>query len=288
MYDNILISSFGSNIYSTIGFLEGMKDELSSTVIWNVVGNASLIIFLKIIGFSYSQMTEKLESLQIAHTFLNCFSIIPEDQEEKKKYILNWMEEKINETSLLDIDCNLKDIFRLTNIFPSFLTWSRTEKKIISLNPSTYPELKFTDCVLSTLSCIGTFNEHKISDNIYGNLNSLNSFPYKNVFSFRPDLKTLFLGNETSLINDLEENFVTPLSNIEDELIFQFLEKNKILLEETLENKAIIYSDLWKDVDPQKMESLYKSGFNQSKNFMSGSDTYLSFITERDEIENQK
>ena len=46
MYDNILISSFGSNIYSTIGFLEGMKDELSSTVIWNVVGNASLIIFL--------------------------------------------------------------------------------------------------------------------------------------------------------------------------------------------------------------------------------------------------
>ena len=198
------------------------------------------------------------------------------------------MEEKINETSLLDIDCNLKDIFRLTNIFPSFLTWSRTEKKIISLNPSTHPELKFTDCVLSTLSCIGTFNEHKIGDKIYGNLNSLNSFPHKKVFSFRPDLKTLFLGNETSLINDLEENFVTPLSNIEDELMFQFLEKNKILLEETLENKAVIYSDLWKDIDSQKTESLYKSGFNQSKNFMSGSDTYLSFITEKDEIGNQK
>ena len=85
MYDNILISSFGSNIYSTIGFLEGMKDELSSTVIWNVVGNASLIIFLKIIGFSYSQMTEKLESLQIAHTFFKLLFYYSRKSRRKEK-----------------------------------------------------------------------------------------------------------------------------------------------------------------------------------------------------------
>lgn len=288
MYDNVLLSSFGSNIYTTIGFLEGLKEELSSTVIWNVVGNASLIVFLKIIGFSYSQMTEKLESLQIAHTFLNCFSIIPENQDEKKQYILDWMEEKINETSLININTTMKDVFKLTNIFPSFLVWSRTDKKVVSLNPSTHPELKFSDCVLASLSCIGTFNEHKIEDKIYSNLNGINSFPKKEIFSFRGDLKTLFLGNETSLVNQLAENLLTPLSNIEDELMFQFLEKNKLLLGENEENKAIIHSDMWREVDLQKMESLYKSGFNQSKNFLAGGDTYLSFMTERDEIGNQK
>ena len=85
------------------------------------------------------------------------------------------------------------------------------------------------------------------------------------MFSFRPDLKTLFLGNETSLINDLEENFVTPLSNIEDELIFQFLEKNKILLEETLENKAVIYSDLWKDNELLLDKKMEQTGLIKEK-----------------------
>ena len=48
MYDSVFMSSFGSNIYETLGGLETNKEQLKNTVIWNSVGSASLIIFFKI------------------------------------------------------------------------------------------------------------------------------------------------------------------------------------------------------------------------------------------------
>ena len=88
MYDNVFISSFGSNLYNTIGFLESMKERTSDAVIWNSVGNASLILFLRIMGFQFHQMTQQLKDLNLSHTFINGFSLIPENEEEKKEYIL--------------------------------------------------------------------------------------------------------------------------------------------------------------------------------------------------------
>ncbi len=289
MYDNVFLSSFGSNIYNTIGFLESLKNETSDTVIWNSVGNASLIIFLKIIGFQFHQMNQQLKDLCICHSFINGFSLIPENEDDKKEYIKEWIVRKINQVSLISEDTTLKEIFSLTNIFPNFLVYSRTDREITSFNPSTTPNVTLTDCIMASLTCVGTFQTHKVGEKIFSNLNSIDSFPVENIFNLKKEIKPLFLGNISFFVEPLEESSYSPLTKIEDEILEQFLEKNSYTLKnkKIREGNVIIYSDIFKEVDGIKMDNLYKSGFLQGKNFFSGQDTYNVFMDEKNTIYNQ-
>lgn len=289
MYDNVFISSFGSNIYNTIGFLESLKNETSDTVIWNSVGNASLILFLKIIGFQFHQMTNQLKDLYICHSFINGFSLIPENEEDKKEYIRDWIIRKINQVSLISEDTTLKEIFSLTNIFPNFLVYSRTDREITSFNPSTTPSTTLIDCLMASLTCVGTFQTYKVGDKTYSNLNTINSFPTENIFSLKKEIRPLFLGNISFFVEPLEESHYSPLTKIEDEMLEQFLERNSYILKNRKVDKdsVIIYSDIFKEVDAIKMDNLYKSGFLQGKNYSSGQDTYNVFMDEKNTIYNQ-
>lgn len=286
MYDNVFISSFGSNLYNTIGFLESMKERTSDAVIWNSVGNASLILFLRIMGFQFHQMTQQLKDLNLSHTFINGFSLIPENEEEKKEYIRDWIIRKINQVSLISEDTTLKEIFALTNLFPNFLVYSRTDREITSFNPSTTPNINLVDCLLATLTGVGTFHTHKIDDKTYSNLNSIHCFPSSKIFTIKKEIKPLYIGNISFFVEPLEENQYSPMSKNEDEMLESFLERNKYLMEG--EKEAIkIHSDIFKEVDGIKMENLYKSGFLQGKNHISGIDTYSSFMDQRSTIYNQ-
>ena len=234
MYDNVFISSFGSNLYNTIGFLESLKDE-------------------------------------------------------KKEYIRDWNVRKINQVSLISTDTTLKEIFSLTNLFPNFLVYSRTDREITSLNPSVTPNINLVDCLLASLTGVGTFQNHKIDDKIYSNLNSIDSFPIDKIFTIKKEIKPLFLGNVSFFVEPLEEYQYSPMSRNEDEILEQFLERNSYLLKNIRqeEGKVIIYSDIFKEVDVIKMDNLYKSGFLQGKNFISGQDTYSVFMDQKDTIYNQ-
>ena len=75
MYDSVFMSSFGSNIYETLGALETNKNSLKNTVIWNSIGSASIIIFFKILGFTFSQTLEHLKTFELTHTFINGYFI---------------------------------------------------------------------------------------------------------------------------------------------------------------------------------------------------------------------
>ena len=129
MYNSVFVNSFGSNIFETVGALDSVKDQLKKTVIWNTTGSASLIIFLKIIGFNFSQSFEHLRDFHLSHTFINGYCIIPEDEEVKKNVISEWLNEKIEINNLISKETTLGEIFKLTNIFPNFIVWSRTGKQ---------------------------------------------------------------------------------------------------------------------------------------------------------------
>ena len=286
MYDNVFVSCFGSNLYNTIGFLESLKEETRDTVIWNSVGSASLIIFLKINGFQFHQMVQQLKDLNLAHTFMNSFSLIPENEHEKKEYIRDWVVRKINQVSLFSENTTLKEIYSLTNLFPNFLVYSRTDREITSLNPSVTPNLTLVDCLLATLTGVGTYNTHEVEDKIYSNLNNIDSFPRNKMFTIKKETKPLYLGNVSFFVEPLEESYYTPMSKNEDEILEQFLERNKLKMEKE-KGCVIIHSDIFKEVDGIKMDNLYKSGFLQGKNFLSGIDTYKSFMDQKNSIFNQ-
>ena len=144
MYDNIMISSFGSNIYNTIGFLDSIKERTNDCVIWNSVGSASLILFFKILGFNFHQMIQQLKDLNICHTFINSFSLIPENETEKKEFIEDWLISKINQVSLINTGTTLKEIYKLTNDdqeyvegeFSSFCKNQALKSADLALNPA--------------------------------------------------------------------------------------------------------------------------------------------------------
>lgn len=286
MYDNVLISSFGSNIYNTIGFLESLKERTRNTIIWNSVGNASLILFLKINGFQFHQMVQQLKDLTLGHTFINGFSLIPENENEKKEYIRDWIVRKINNVSLFSEKTTLKEVYTITNIFPNFLVYSRNDREIVSLNPSVTPNLTLVDCVMATLTGVGTYNTFELEDKIYSNLPALNSFPKDKIFTLRRETNPLYLGNISFFVEPLEEAYYTPMSKNEDEILEQFLERNKLILESD-KDIISIHSDVFKEVDLIKMDNLYKSGFLQGKNFLEGISTRTTFIDHKESIYNQ-
>ena len=286
MYDNVMISSFGSNIYNTIGFLESLKENTRDTVIWNSVGNASLILFLKINGFQFHQMINQLKDLQLSHTFINSFSLIPENETEKKQYIREWIVRKINQVSLFTEETTLKEVFTTTNIFPNFLVYSRSDREIVSLNPSVTPNLSLVNCIMSSLTGVGTYNTYQIEDKVYSNLGCINSFPKDKMFTIKKEIKPLYIGNISFFVEPLEETYYTPMSKNEDEFLEQFLERNKMILEQNQEI-ICIHSDIFKEVDLIKMDNLYKSGFLQGKNFLTGTDTFKSYQDQKNSIFNQ-
>lgn len=286
MYDNIMISSFGSNIYNTIGFLDSIKEKTNDCIIWNSVGSASLILFFKILGFNFQQMIQQLKNLDICHTFINSFSLIPENEIEKKEFIQDWLISKINQVSLINTSTTLKEIYKLTNLFPNFIVFSQSEKKITSLNPSITPNHTLIDCVMASLSCVGTYLTYQINDIIYSNLNSINSLPLDHTFKTGKEKEFLHLGNESFFVDQLEELEYSPMIKNEKEIIHQFLERNKLILKES-KKSVIIYSDIFREIDHIKMDNLYKSGFLQGKNFLEGIDTNQTFMDHKNSIYNQ-
>ena len=226
MYNSVFLSSFGSNIYDTVGALETMKDNLKNTIIWNSVGSASLIIFFKILGFTFSQTYSHLKLFDLAHTFINGYCIIPEDEEAKKKYISEWLINKIEINNLISERTTLSEIYKLTNIFPNFIVWSRKGEELCCLNPKTFPKMTIIESILSTLSCIGTHTQTQINDDTFSLYTVGNFYPHSREFLLeKKKITTLYIAhNSEHSFDDLVET--SPFSYIENEIITQFIEGN--------------------------------------------------------------
>jgi hypothetical protein len=290
MYDSVFMSSFGSNIYETLGALETNKDLVKNTVIWNSVGSASLIIFFKILGFTFLQTLEHLKSFELTHTFINGYFIIPEDQDSKIEYIRDWLIEKIEINNLISKETTLSEIFKLTNIFPNFVVWSRSGRELQSLNPKIFPDMTIIDSILSTFSCIGTFVEFKINDDIFSSYFCGDFYPHSENFRLeKKQLNTLYIAHESEyFFNDILED--SPFSYIENEIMNQFIECNNSRVKNVdVENFLILYDDIYKNsLTDVKKDFCFENGKIQAQNFMDGFSNSEYYKLKKLEIKNQK
>ena len=290
MYDSVFMSSFGSNIYETLGCLETNRDNLRNTVIWNSIGSASLIIFFKILGFTFSQTLEHLKSFELTHTFINGYFIIPEDQDSKIEYIRNWLIEKIEINNLISKETTLGEIFKLTNIFPNFIVWSRQQEKLLSLNPKNFPNFTLIETILSTFSCIGTFNNFDIDENNFSGYFSGDFYPYSENFELeKKELNTLYIAHISEyFFYDIMED--SPFSYIENEIMNQFIECNNSRVRNIeLENFLILYDDIYKNsLTDVKKDFCFENGKAQAQNFMDGFSNFEYYKLKKLEIKNQK
>lgn len=273
------MNSFGSNIFETLGCLHTLAELLKDTVIYNSVGSSSLILFFKIIGFTYLQSFEILKNFELTHTFINGYFLIPEDEEIKKEEIKEWLLEKMLIHNLFSENSTLEDVFKLTKIFPNFIVWSRKENKLIRLNPKETPNLRLIDCILSTLSFIGTFCEFNLEEDIISNYYSSISYPHNMKFILEEkNINTLYIGHKSRFFFQDMASKTDPFSSIETELINQTVEMNNLSIQNTdLENFLILYDDIYKNsFNDNKRNFCFDNGIKQGDNFKVGdcNDTY--------------
>lgn len=289
MYDGVFLSSFGSNVFSTLGVMNPLKSQISDTVIWNCVGNSSLIVFFKILGMNLEQTYSRLEDFPLIHSFVNCFSIIPENQSNKKRYVREWLVDSILETKIFEEGVKLSEVFKMTNIFPSFLVWSKTNSGPVSINPVSNPDVTLVDAVLASLCGVGTYHEHHMGEEVYGCLTGIDTFPLESQFLLEDKKNVLKIVNLSYFVDQLDENFETPMTMIEDELLQQFLGRNNHTVKQKKDDTTIVvHSDLHRsDLSTGEKKSLYKCGFLQGQNFMNDGSTYGAYRREKSTIRNQ-
>ena len=290
MYDSVFMSSFGSNIYETLGALETNKDHLKNTIIWNSIGSASLIIFFKILGFTFSQTLDHLKSFELTHTFINGYFIIPEDQDSKIEHIREWLIEKIEINNLISKETTLGEIYKLTNIFPNLIVWSRSGGELRSLNPKLAPEFTLIDSILSTFSCIGTFVELQINGDNLSSYFCGDFYPHFNNFRLeKKKLNTLYIAHHSEYFsNDFIQD--SPFSYIENEIMCQFIDCNNSRIKNVdLENFLVLYDDIYKNsLTDIKKDFCFENGKSQAQNFMDGFSNYEYYKLKKLEIKNQK
>lgn len=288
MYNSVFLSSFGSSIYTTLGAVNRINRILKKTVIWNSVGNSSIIVFLKCLGYSFNDMITIFDNFELLVSTFNYSSLLIEDENYKKKYIKTWLVECMGESSYLDQDSTLEDVYTKTGFFPCFIVWNSELKIIENLNPKTHSKLKLVDCVLCCLCGIGTYKHYTIENNTYKNVFAIDPVPYEHVFKIEEKkLNYLYIINKNQL-NNADISSLGPLVDIENSLLEEYFDRFNSKHLEHKENTLVLYSKLVRVHLIDELHNLYEFGNRMCETFLEGRSTFERYQDELKNIEEQE
>ena len=290
-YESLFLANNGTNIFTTLGFLKKIQKCLERTKYWNVTGCSSLIIFLRVVGNNYDQILNILGSFSLMSTFINGSSLIPEDELSKKNYIKNWLTDHLKDSEFFSKDIKLEEVFKKTNLFPNFILWSRSQKKIVCMNPENNPRAKLIDCVMASLCYIGVYEEYEFLGETYTNLCGINCFPYEHVYD-RENSSQLFIGN-TGKYEDRTVSILGPLCKKEGMIINQYTEHERYTIEKIFtdledKEKVRIYSFYRRgNLGSEETKTLFELGIEQGSAFLGKQDTELCKEKYMQKVESQ-
>lgn len=298
-YDSIFLSNNGTNIFTTLGFLNKIKKMTERTKYWNVAGCGSLIIFLRLIGHSYYQIKTILSKFNLISTMINGSSLIPENEDEKREYIKRWLISCLDESDFFSSKINLEEISKETNLFPNFILYSRSDQKIVQINPHNSPRVRLVDCILASLCYVGVYEEYSFGDKIYSNLSSVDCFPC--FYIFLPEKKhgsdgvgkCLIIGNIGKFEESSKSQKLGPLSKIESKIIRQYSEHEKYKIDNIFANfdteEAVKVHSFYKrgNLGSEEINTLYELGEEQGSSFEEKKDTEVGRRHFIEEVEGQ-
>lgn len=261
MYTNVFIVADHLITIDVVSFLKCLEKETKHSIIWNGGGAASLIVFLKCLGFNYEQMIEKLSDLECLSSLIyagcldmNCEYLVNNELDE-------WFEQIFEGKKLFNKDITLKEVYKMTKIFPNFITSS--DNTIVTLNPKTTPDYKIVDCVKASLTNIGTIRSHIIEDIKYSSFSIYDIFPNDTNFELGDKTKTLYILNLPKVNYDVS-GYATMLSSV---FIQEYCERVKEKINK-LDDIVVINGLLGNTID-----SRIKNGERHHKWFENNEDT---------------
>jgi hypothetical protein len=278
MYTNVFLISDGYLSFDVLGFLKEMDLKLSRSVIWNCGSTGALIVFLKCLGFTWDQMTTKLNSLSCLPNIIYGGSLEPGVSKDIKREIVSWMMDIINSKKMFSQDTTMKEVYKLTGIFPNMLTSKG------SINPKSHPDVTLLDAVLTSMCNFGVYDTHKIDDEEY------TSFIKYNVFPLGVDVKmdgisteTLYIANYSKLTNI---EVFSVFDGIENKLSQEYFDRVHKIAEQTEEPNFVLINGVFSknDLASYDIDNRMDNGkqharmFNRSESTLSYMDTIISNI----------
>ena len=219
MYTSIFLICDGCLAIDTMGFLKGVECNTSRTTIWISASAGSLIVFLKCLGFNYDQIIEKIIELDCITGVVYGGSLEPGASGNVKQEIEKWMEDILETKKVFGPNVTLKQIYKLTRIFPIFMSSEG------SLNASDTGDIKLIDAVLASMCNIGVFENHTINGKEYTSFLKFDVFPHKNFeFELGENLqsKELYIANYSKLYG---KEIYSVFDEIENKLIQEYFDR---------------------------------------------------------------
>ena len=256
----------GNNLVDILGCLNAMK-QVSKTVVWTSAGAASLIVFLRSLGMNFVQIRDNLLKLECLPNLVYGGNIEP--YSETKDEVVAWMHGILDSNRLFSKDTMLKDIYRMTKLYPSFITSEGI------LDPT--DDVSLMDATLASMCMMGVFDSHTIDGVKYTDVLLYDIFP--------THIETKINVGETLFLTNYSRHSQTPLvsifDSVERRLSQQYFERLLAAVKNSHENVLLVNSPFSKDaLTPYEISKRFENGETHANLFLNNESTvgYMDVI----------
>lgn len=262
MYTNVFLICDGKLVFDVLGFLEETDKEVDRTVIWTGGNTGALIVFLKCLGFTFHQMATIIADLENIEDFVYGGNLEIGSKTLMMKSIEEWLDSVFEDKKLFKPDITLKEVYKLTNIFPNFITF---KNKLTRLNPVETPDMKLRDCVIASLTNYGVFTSY----NEYTNFTCMYPFPKEMNYTVTDNSNTLYITNYTEIDVIIADSYIERISSELENIHFSRLRNT---VKDDMD--VVVVNGLWGDVTPYTVKKSLENGAKQARMHRNGEDTY--------------
>ena len=259
--DSIFLSSYSSNIFCLLGLLEKIKPDLERVEFWSCLGNSSLILFFKVLGYNYLKSFDELKKVPFIEEMTTGFNLFLEDEENKKAILKSFLLSYLKNSTIFNEKTTLEEVKKLTKISLCFPLWDEEKEKEKVLDEVDTPEVLFIDAVLASLTCLGIYSNYIIDKKVYKNLQMINPFP-KNHIRIKKDHINIF--NVSNFSKDDLFFETSPLQKVEKELVnINYCNHKKLQKNNT--NSIFLPSFLKKEVTEKYFKEIFLTGYKSGE-----------------------
>lgn len=263
MYTKIFMITDGNMAFDTLGLLEELRSMITNTVVWVAGGTASLILFLKCIGLSYTQMTHYITQLECLPLLVYGGSLEPYNN--IKLEMDEWIDAVLETTKLFNNKSTLADIYKYTGIYASFITSN-------GLLEPTSKTITLKEAVMASLCNIGTYDSYEVGTTKYAHVSTHNPYPMDIKASLNVDnIKTLYIAN----YNKITLSTDNWINQIENKLVQEYYDRVLQLLKCKKCDDIIVLNGVFKKNKLQEYEIKQNlaNGHKHGELFKDGTDT---------------
>lgn len=154
--ERLCIQSAG---YGTLALAEHLREnelEYDKCINWYAYGTATLVLFFKILGKTYTQIMGELEGLKLLGDFFPYNSIVSHPAEKNLDYVSEYLSKHLK-GSLFDSLSSMKDVKRILGVECTFVMYNK-ERNILEF---TDEDSNLIESVLASLCSPSVYNEYK-------------------------------------------------------------------------------------------------------------------------------